>query len=144
MKENKTVALLNCMYQTCSMGITGILDVIDKSESQKFKEILNQQMEEYRSLKHQCEELFSSYGEKETELGKMAQVNSKVMSNVKMLTNKCDSTISEMMIEGTNKGIIKVTKAFHAYDKKDKELQNLVEKLLETMKYNIEQLTIYL
>lgn len=144
MKENKTLELLNCMYQTCSMGITGILDVIDKVESQKFKEILNQQMEEYQSLKHQCEELFSSYGEKETELGKMAQVNSKVMSNVKILTNKCDGTIAEMMIEGTNKGIIKVNKAFHAYDKKDKELQNLTEKLLETMKYNIDQLTIYL
>ena len=146
MKENnnKNVDFLNTIYKTSEMGIIGIDDVIDKVESESFRNILVEQREEYNKILKSCEELFDAYGMKEKELGTMTKLNSKVMSEVKLMTNDSDEVIAKMMMEGTNKGIIKINKNINENKVEDEEALELAKKLIKVMEHNLDEIKIYL
>ncbi len=144
MKENKNIEFLNTIYQIVEMGVIGINDVIDKVKKSEFRTFLESQRQEYDEILNESETIFASYGAKEKELGKMVKINSKVMSEVKLMKNKEDSEIAKMMVEGTSKGIVKLENAMNSYNESDEEAVKLAEKLLSSLKNNIEGLKIYL
>ena len=142
--NNKHIDFLNSLYKTCEMGIVGINDVIDKATKEEFRNFLNDQRKEYNKILQKCEKLFADYGQEEKELSKMAKVNSKVMSEMKLMTDKSDNMIAKMMMEGTNKGIIKINKDINENVSADEQIINLANELLEIMENNLEELKIYL
>lgn len=144
MKENKNIEFLNSIYQIVEMGVIGINDVIDKVSKSEFRDFLENQKKEYEEILKESENLFSSYGAKEKVLGKMVKMNSKVMSEMKLMKDKDDTVIAKMMAEGTTKGIEKLEKTMNTYNESDKEAYALSEKLLSTLKNNIEGLKQYL
>lgn len=144
MKDNKNIEFLNAIYQISEMGIIGINDVIDKVKKSEFRKFLESQRKEYDTILNESEKIFASYGAKEKELGKMVKMNSKVMAEMKLLKNKDDTEIAKMMAEGTSKGIIKLESAMNSYNESDEESFKLAEKLMQTLKNNIEGLKIYL
>lgn len=144
MKDNKNIEFLNTIYQIVEMGVIGINDVIDKAQKSEFHAFLENQRKEYDEIIKESETIFASYGAKEKELGKMVKINSKVMSEMKLMKNKDDSEIAKMMAEGTSKGIVKLESAMNAYNESDEEAFKLAEKLLASLKNNIEGLKIYL
>ena len=144
MKDNKNISFLNTIYQICEMGVIGIEDVFDKVSESSFREFLEEQKKEYNTILEESEKIFASYGAKEKELGKMVKMNSKVMSEMQLLTNKEDSTIAKMMVEGSTKGITKITNAINTYNEEDEEATALAKKLLKTLENNIEGLKKYL
>ncbi len=107
MKNNKNINALNTIYKTCEMGIIGINDVIDKTKKEEFRDFLDNQRGQYNKILKKAEELFSSFGMEEKELGTMAKINSKIMSEMKLVTNNSDQMVAKMMMEGTNQGVIK-------------------------------------
>ena len=144
LKENKNVDFLNTIYKTSEMGIVGINDVIDKAQKEKFRDFLNKQREEYNKILKKAEELFTSFGMQEKELSAFVKANSKVMSEMKLITNGSDETIAKMMMEGTNKGVIKINKAMNENTDADQEVSDLAQDLLTIMEHNLEELKIYL
>lgn len=144
MKDNKNIEFLNSIYQIVEMGIIGINDVMDKVSKSEFRTFLENQKKEYDDILKESETIFTSYGAKEKELGKMAKISSKMMSEMKLMKNNDDTVIVEMMVEGTNKGITKLESAMSTYNEEDEEAYKLAEKLLSTLKNNIEGLKIYL
>jgi len=143
-ENNKNVDFLNVIYKISEMGIIGIDDVIDKVEKREFREFLMEQREEYNEILKESEHLFDAYGMKEKELGTMTKVNSKVMSEVKLMTNDSDEVVAKMMMEGTNKGIIKINKAINENNVEDEEALKLAQKLIKVMEHNLDELKIYL
>ena len=113
MKENKNINFLNDIYKIVEMGVIGINDVIDKTKKSKFRELLEHQRNEYDELLRESERIFSSYGAKEKELGLMVKMNSKMMSEAKLMKNSSDEEIAKMMIDGTTKGITKLEKCMN-------------------------------
>lgn len=144
MKDNKNIEFLNSIYQIVEMGVIGINDVIDKVSKSNFREFLENQRKEYDEILKESEMIFASYGAKEKELGKMVKLNSKVMSEVKLMKDNDDSVIAKMMAEGTTKGIEKLETAMNTYNDSDGEAVALAEKLLKSLKNNIEGLKEYL
>ena len=137
MKENKNIEFLNTIYQIVEMGVIGINDVFDKVEKAEFREFLESQKKEYNTILEESEKILTSYGAKEKELGKMVKISSKMHADMKLMKKKEDSVIAEMMIEGTTKGIEKITNAIHLYNEQDKEAVELAEKLRKTLENNI-------
>ncbi len=144
LKENKDINFLNTIYKTSEMGIIGINDVIDKAQKEEFRNFLNKQREEYNKILEKAKNIFTSYGMKEKELGIMVKANSKMMSEMKLMPNSSDEVISKMMMEGTNKGIIKLNKAINENPNVDEEVKNLGAELIKIMEHNYEDLKIYL
>lgn len=144
LENNKNIDFLNTIYKTSEMGVVGINDVIDKVSKENFRDYLNEQREEYNKIMKKTESLFTSFGMKEKELSTFTKVNSKVMSEMKLMTNSSDETIAKMMMEGTNKGVIKINKTINENNGIDPEALSLAEELLEIMEHNLEELKIYL
>lgn len=144
MKNNKNIDFLNTIYQISEMGVIGINDILDKVSQAGFREFLEQQKEAYEGIMTKSEDIFTSYGAQEKELGKLVKVNSKVMSEMKLIKNDDDTIIAKMMVEGTNKGILKLNEAINSYDESDEEAVALAKKLLSILEHNINGLKIYL
>lgn len=144
LKDNKNMDFLNTIYKTSEMGIVGIDDVIDKASKEDFRNLLNEQKEDYNEILQDAIKLYTAYGMEEKELNALVKMNSKVMSEMKLMTNSSDETIAKMMMEGTNKGIIKINKTMNENPDADEEAIKLAKKLLKIMEHNIEDLKIYL
>ncbi len=144
MKDNKNIEFLNSIYQITEMGIVGINDVIDRVSKSEFRSLLEKQRDEYDNILNQSEIIFTSYGAKEKELGKMVKMNSKMMAEMKLMKNNEDSVIAKMMVEGTTKGIVKLETAMNTYNEEDDEAYRLAEKLITVLKNNIEEIKPFL
>ena len=144
LKENKNIDFLNTIYKTSEMGIVGINDVIDKAKKEEFRDFLSSQRKEYENTIKEATKLFASFGLEEKELNNLVKINSKIMSEMKLLKDNSDNMIAKMLMEGTNKGIIKINKAQNENDNIDEEVLKLAQKLLNIMENNLDQLKIYL
>lgn len=144
LKNNANIDFLNTIYKTSEMGIVGINDVIDKVKKEKFRDFLGEQREKYNKVLKKAEKLFTSFGMEEKELNTFIKINSKVVSEMKLMTNSSDETIAKMMMEGTNKGVIKINKAKNENKDVDQEVLDLSLELLSIMEHNLEGLKIYL
>ena len=126
------------------MGIVGINDIIDKVKKADFREFLIAQRKEYENIVKKVTKLFTSFGLEEKELNNFVKMNSKIMSEMKLIKDNSDEMIAKMMMEGTNKGVIKINKALNENNNADNEVIDLAKELLELMEHNFNKLKVYL
>lgn len=134
---------LNSIYKTSEMGIVGIDDVIEKTKTLELSNLLLEQRKDYEVILKKCNKLLKENEFTKKKLGNAAKVSSKIMANMKVTLDNSDSCIAKLMIEGTNKGIIKMTKFLNKL-KKDNNIKKLGEDLLNIMNTNLENLKAYL
>lgn len=143
-KMDGNTELLNYIYQNSQMGVRTIEQLLNIVEDKEFKEHLQVQEEEYKKLNQTSVELLNERGHEEKEIGNMAKISSYMSINMKTLTDKTPSHISDMLIQGSTMGIIDATKNIKKYASADSNILKLAEKLLKTEQDNIEQLKKFL
>ena len=141
---SEEVEYLNYIYKNAEMGVVGIDDVIVKASDEKFEKLLKKEREEYLEIAREAEDILKKYGKQNEEVGTMAKMSSKMMSEMKLLKDNSTQTIAKMMMEGTNKGIIEITEKINAYNNTDAEIVVLAGKLKSTLEKNIEELKKFL
>ena len=141
---SEEVEFLNYIYKNAEMGVIGIDDIITKVNEEKFIKLLKSEREEYQSICNEAEDILKKYGKQNEEIGLMAKMSSKMMSEMKMIKDSTDNTIAKMMMEGTNKGIIEITEKINAYNIEDAEIVVLANRLKSTLEKNIDELKKYL
>ncbi|MBQ7031803.1 MAG: hypothetical protein IJN13_05535 [Bacilli bacterium] len=146
MKKNMSeeVELLQYIYKNAEMGVIGIDNIITKVQDEKFEELLNNQKNEYVNICTETENILKKYGKQNEEVGVVAKVSTKVMSEMTLLKENTTQSIAKMMVEGTNKGIIEIVEKINAYSNSDAEITVLANKLKNTLEKNIDDLKKYL
>lgn len=146
MKKNMSaeVEFLQFIYKNAEMGIIGIDNIITKVKNEKFENLLISQKEEYDNICREAENILKKYGKQNEEVGTISKVSTAVMSEMAMLKDDSIKNIAKMMLEGTNKGIIKITEKINSYQISDAEIVLLANKLKEIEENNIEKLKKYL
>lgn len=146
MKKNMSeeVEFLQFIYKNAEMGVIGIDNIITKIKDEKFEGVLQKQREEYQSACKEAEDILKKYGKQNEEVGAMAKVSTKVMSEMASLKDDSTQNYAKMMIEGTNKGIIEITEKINAYNNSDAEIVVLANRLKSIEEKNIEELKKYL
>lgn len=144
MKENIETKYLNKLYQCAEMGVIGINTVIEKTHQEEFRKLLETQKEEYDHICDSIVEILKKYGCEEKKIGMMAKKSSEMMSEMKTKLDDSDSQIAKMMMEGSNKGIIEVTKIQNEYQGEDEETKEIIERFLATEQHNLDELKQYL
>lgn len=138
------VELLQYVYKTADMGCEGIQSVIRHTQSASLKDKLKSQDTEYQKIRSQAQTLLEARDERPSGIGLMAKASADLMSAGKMLVEKTDSKIAEMVIQGNQMGVNKTIKHLHDYRGQDPAIRSLAEKLLATEEENAEQLKTYL
>lgn len=140
----KDAEFLNYIYQNAKMGVVGIDNIKAKIFDDDLKNIIASQRKEYEKITEEASNLLTELGVNEKDISTMSKVMTYVMSNLELLKDDSSSNIAKMMIEGSNKGIIEITKNLNSYTNMNHKVVKLAKKLLATEQHNIEELKIYL
>ena len=140
----KDIEFLNYIYQNAKMGVVRIDNIKAKIYDEELKDLIATQRKEYVTICDEATKLLDELGVGEKDISTMAKVMTYFMANLELLKDDSESNIAKLMIEGSNKGIIEITKKLNGYNNANKKVEKLARKLLVTEQHNIDELKIYL
>ncbi len=126
MDENEMNVLDELNKGSC-MGMDAIHFVLDKVEDENLKEVLNNQYKNYEDISNQINKLYPKYSDKEPhETNTMNKVLTWYGVEMKTLMDNSSSKIAELLLQGTNMGIIEGRKILN-----NKKLDSKVHKIAQ-------------
>jgi len=137
----KEIKALDELNKGSCMGVDAIDFILDKVQDEEFKKVLTDQKDEYEKLTDKIGNLYKEFSDKEPhETGAMTKAMT--WSNVEMrtLTDHSNSKIAELMLQGTNMGIIEGRRLLNHKSGNEKvdniisEYVNMQEKFVEILK----------
>jgi hypothetical protein len=141
---NGNAELLNFIYQNSQMGVDTISQLIDINEGGEFRKHLNSQYNEYKEIHNTAQKKLNENGFDEKGIGALDKLKTYLMINMQTLTDKSPSHISEMLMIGSNMGIINAVKNIKKYSDAEPSILSLMERLLKLEENNIQQLKKFL
>ncbi len=141
---NGNAEMLNFIYQNSQMGVTTIEQLLGIVEDYDFENHLKAELNEYKSINSKAKDLLNSHGYDEKGITALEKLRTYLMINIQTLKDKTASHISEMMILGSNMGVIDAIKRLRQYDGADDHILELMNDLLSFEENNIRVLKGYL
>jgi len=137
---NGNEELLNFIYQNAEMGTKTLEQIVGIVKEEEFKLQLQSQQNEYHNIRQEVKKLLVERGFGEKGVSSFDKVKTYLMINMQTLTNQSNSHIAELLLTGTNAGIVEANKQISNYAGADKEIIKLVEKLLAFEEKNCRKL----
>ncbi|MGE5456515.1 MAG: DUF2383 domain-containing protein [Ignavibacteriales bacterium] len=142
MEENKNA--LDELNKGCTMGIEAINSLIDKVDSDDFKKVLEKQLKDYDKIEDRINDIYDDYsGEEPHEISEFAKAMADYMTNMKTMMDHTDSKIAEILLQGTNMGIIEGKRILNN-KKVDKKVEKLIEDFVNDQEKIVEDIKKYL
>lgn len=141
---NGNAELLNFIYQNSEMGVNTISQLIGIVEDEDFKNHLKSQFDEYEEIHTAAKSLLNKNGYDEKGISALEKTRTYLMINMQTLTDKTPSHVSEMLIIGSNMGVIDAVKNIKRYQGAEPDIVELMERLLRFEENNVQQLKKFL
>ena len=141
---NGNTEMLNFIFQNSEMGVNTIGQIVELTIEPEFKKQLNSQLAEYEMINKEAKDMLNKHGCEEKGINSFDKIKTYLMINIQTLTDKSASHISEMLIIGSNMGVIDAVKNIHKYLEAKKDIVKLMQRLLKFEQENIKQLTEFL
>lgn len=141
---NGNAELLNFVYQNSQMGVDTIKQLIGIVENESFKKHLEAQFKEYKEINLAAQKALNENGYDEKGISALDKIKTYLMINMQTLTDKSPSHISEMLIIGSNMGVVNAVKNMKKYKAAEADIIALMKRLLEFEENNIQQLKEFL
>lgn len=126
--ENNNLNVLDEVNKGATMGMDAIKFVSDKVEDSEFKRTLDVEYNKYKDISRRVNDLYSNYSDKEPhETNTMNKMMTWYGVEMKTMSDKSNSNISELLMNGTNMGIIEGRRLLN----QNKNLAPDVEKILD-------------
>lgn len=137
--------LLNFVYQNAQMGVESLEEILPMVEAGKFKDGLKAELKEYRQIHDEAGRQLNKAGYDEKGINAMQKIMTYLMIDMKMMADSSPSHVAQMLIQGSNMGIIDAQKRIHEYESRaDREVIRLMKQLQEFEEKNVERLKAYL
>ena len=136
-KINKDV--LDELNKGCAMGMDAIKDILEKVEDAEFKKVLEDEFDKYKEMHHRIEKKYSEFSKEEpTETNAMNKMMTAMMTEMKLMTDNSDSKIAELLMQGTNMGIIEGKKLLNHKEHLEKEVESILKEYIEMQENSVE------
>ena len=127
------------------MGVETIKQLIDIVEDERFKERLRSQYDEYFEIHRAAKEALNKAGYDEKGIGTLDKIKTYLMINMQTMRDNSPSHVAEMLIIGSNMGVIDAVKNIKKYEQEaESDIIKLMERLLRFEENNIQQLKKFL
>ena len=137
MKENKNT--LDELNNGCAMGMDAIDNILDKVENNEFKKVLEDEYDKYKVIHQRIEDKYTDYSDEEpTETNAMNKAMTAMMTEMKLMTDHSDSKIAELLLQGTNMGIIEGKKLLNHKEHLDKEVESILKDFINMQEKSVE------
>ena len=141
-KANKDT--LDELNKGCAMGMDAIKDILAKVEDKEFKKVLEDEHDKYKVIHQRIEDKYSDFSDEEpTTTSVMNKVMTGWMTDMKLMTDHSDSKIAELLLQGTNMGIIEGRKLLNNKDN-DKKTKDLIQEYVDFQEEYVEKLKEFL
>lgn len=141
---NGNSELLNFIYQNSQMGVDTIEQLLDIATDNDFKEHLNAELEKYNRLNDDAKQLLNDNGYDEKGISAFEKIRTYLMINMQTMHDKTASHIAEMMIIGSNMGVVDAIKNLRKYSNAEKNIIQLMKELQKFEENNVESLKRFL
>ncbi len=143
-KDQNEVNVLDELNKGACMGMDAIHFVLDKVEDESLSQLLDKQYNDYKSISEQIHKLYPEYSEKEPhETNAMNKAMTWYGIEMKTMTDHSDSKIAELLLQGTNMGIIEGRKLLN-HKNTDQQVHDLVQTYVDMQEEVVEKLKKYL
>lgn len=144
MKEENNIKVLDEVNKGCTMGMDSLKDILDKAEGKKFKETLERHYGKYEKISERIKDLYDEYSESNPqETNAMEKTMTWYGIQMRTMTDNSTSKLAELLMQGTNMGIIEGRKILNHKDV-DKEVKSIVEDFVKMQEKNVEELKEFL
>lgn len=142
--DKEDINALDEIHKGACMGMDAVKYTLDKTEDDKLRGVLNRQYEGYQDIARRIEEIYPKYNNDEPH--KTSPMN-KAMTwygiEMKTLTDKSNSKIAELLLNGVNMGIIEGKKILNN-KKINSEVYDIISKYVSMQEDSVEVLKEYL
>ena len=138
------IYILNELNKVIKMGMDSISNVSEKVQDDRFKQDLKYQYDEYNKILNEVNNELTNYDDFPKELNPMQKAAGWMGVEMGTLTDKSNSKIAEMMLQGTNMGIIEGVRLLNQNPDADKSVKNILNEFIQFQENTVEQLKKYL
>ena len=143
-KDKNEVNVLDELSKGACMGRDAIHFIMDKVEDEELKEELNNQYAKYKEISNRISELYPEYSNKEPhETNAMNKVMTWYGIEMKTMMDDSTSKIAELLLQGTNMGIIEGRKLLNHKDV-DESVHSLIQEYVDMQEDAVEKLKTFL
>ncbi len=144
-KENN-INVLDELNKGACMGMDAIQFVLSKVQEEDFKKLLEKQYQKYEEISESINEIYPEYVDNDKEPHETNPVT-KAMTwygiQMKTVTDHSTSKLAELLLQGTNMGIIEGRKLLNHKDT-DQRIEAIAKKYVSMQENSVEELKKYL
>ena len=143
--ENKNLNILDEVNKGATMGMDAISFVSEKVHDNEFKEVLDVEYNKYKEISNRVNELYDNYSEKEPhETNAMNKMMTWYGIQMKTMKDHTTSKLSELLMQGTNMGIIEGRRLLNQNNEADHDVKNILNDFVVMQEDSVETLKKYL
>ena len=143
--EDINVKVLDEVNKGTTMGMDAIHFVSSKVGDERFKKVLDVEYGKYKKIAERIDNIYSQYASKEPhETNTMTKMMTWYGIQMNTMTDKSNSNISELLLQGTNMGIIEGRRLLNNNPSVDKNVRQILDDFVVMQEDSVETLKKYL
>ena len=143
--EDINVKVLNEVNKGATMGMDAISYVASKVGDPKFQEVLYVEYGKYKKIYNQVDEIYSQYSDSQPqETNAMNKMMTWYGIQMKTMSDKSNSKLSELLLQGTNMGIIEGRRLLNNNPSMDNDVKQILNDFVVMQEDSVETLKKYL
>ena len=144
MKQNDTTKLYNYIFKNAQMGVGTTSKLLQKIEDPQMCEHIREEHKEYSSIYCSAKTALQNAGQQPKGLSRAAKARTSMMISMETARNSSDSHIAEMLMTGSNMGIIQGVRTAKKCPAADPGATDLMNRLMEFEETNYQALKKFL
>ena len=141
---NRPEYILNEINKGIKMGMDSISSIAEKVTDDQLKDDLQSEYNQYNTILNDVNAELGKYEEFPKELNPAQKMMGWFDIQMSTLTDNSDSKIAEMLIKGTNMGIIEGVKLLNNNPETTDSIKNILTNFIQFQENNVERLKKYL
>ncbi len=143
--ENQNLNILDEVNKGATMGMDAISFVSEKVSDSQFKGVLDTEYDKYKKISERVNDLYSKYSDKEPhETNAMNKMMTWYGIQMKTMTDDSTSKLSELLMQGTNMGIIEGRRLMNQNTDIAPDVKNILNDFVVMQEDSVETLKKYL
>lgn len=144
--DNNDLNVLDEINKGATMGMDAIEFVEKKVGDEKFRKVLNSEYGQYKEISNRANDLYSNFPTSKDphETSAMTKVMTWWGVQMKVMTDQSNSNISELLLNGTNMGIIEGRRLINQNPNINKDIHTLLCDFVKMQEESLEELKNFL
>ncbi len=144
--ENQNLNILDEINKGATMGLDAISIVLKKVNDNDFKTVLESEYKKYEEISKRVNDLYQNYmtDKKPHETNAMNKAMTWYGIQMKTITDDTTSKLAELIMQGTNMGIIEGRRLMNQNKNIDHDVQNILNSFVAMQENSIETIKKYL